>query len=78
MTKPKICLTKSEYDLLNQNRKLRNIMCRQSRKKCLEQSENSPLKKADDAVEIDNSNLTREDQKKIAINLALDKINNIG
>ena len=40
--------------------------------------ENSPLKKADDAVEIDNSNLTREDQKKIAINLALDKINNIG
>ena len=43
--KPKICLTKSVYDLLNQNRKLRNIMCRQSRKKCLEQSENSPLKK---------------------------------
>lgn len=39
--------------------------------------ENSPLKKADDAVEIDNSNLTREEQKKIAINLALDKINNI-
>jgi cytidylate kinase len=39
--------------------------------------ENSPLKKAEDAVEIDNSNLTREEQKNIALDLALEKINNI-
>jgi cytidylate kinase len=37
--------------------------------------EDSPLKKADDAIEIDNSNLTREEQFEIVYKMALEKIN---
>jgi cytidylate kinase len=36
----------------------------------------SPLKKADDAILLDNSNLTREQQFEIVYEMALDKINN--
>lgn len=39
--------------------------------------ENSPLKKAEDAVVIDNSNLNREEQRELALKLALEKINSI-
>lgn len=38
--------------------------------------EDSPLKKADDAIEFDNSLLTREEQFEIIKKMALDKINN--
>lgn len=39
--------------------------------------ENSPLKKAEDAVVIDNSNLNREEQRELALKLALEKIYSI-